>query len=187
MRRKRAAPFMIAVLVCAGCSWPQFRGEAAHNGVQPFETKINTSNVATLSQAWSAATTGTIGYSSPAVANGVAYVGSSDSKLYAFDAAGVTGCSGTPKTCAPLWTATTGGDVDSSPAVVNGVVYVGSFDEKLYAFDAAGVTGCSGTPKTCAPLWTATTGGVVVSSPAVANGVVYVGSFDSKLYAYRLP
>ncbi|HJV08680.1 MAG TPA: PQQ-binding-like beta-propeller repeat protein, partial [Acidimicrobiales bacterium] len=102
--------------------------------------------------------------SSPAVANGVVYVGSRDGKLYAFDAAGG----------APVWAATTGGAVDSSPAVASGMVYVGSNDDKLYAFDAA----------TGAPRWAATTGDNVFSSPAVANGVAYVGSNDGKLYAF---
>src|SRR5207248_1805767 len=55
--------------------------------------------------------------SSPAVVNGVVYIGSFDFKLYAFDATGSSGCSGTPKTCTPLWTATTGGSIYSSPAV----------------------------------------------------------------------
>ena len=100
------------------------------------------------------ATTGDEIFSSPAVSRGVVYVGSFDGKLYAFDAAGSTNCSGTPKTCFPQWTAPTGGGVFASPAVANGVVYVGSFDDKLYAFSAAGTTGCSGTPKVCAPLWT---------------------------------
>jgi outer membrane protein assembly factor BamB len=124
--------------------------------------------------------------SDPAVAGGVVYVGSGDDKLYAFDAAGKTNCSGGPptKTCAPLWTATTGGFLDfSSPAVAGGVVYIGSGDDKLYAFDAAGMANCSGSPKTCAPLWTATTGGIV-TAPAVANGVVYADSYDDKLYAF---
>src|SRR6059058_3549616 len=104
---------------------------------------------ATCAPLWTA-TTGAEVSSSPAVVNGVVYIGSTqpDNKLYAFDAAGETGCSGTPKTCAPLWTATTGGAVNSSPAVVNGVVYVGSDDNKLYALDAAGNTNCLGTPKT---------------------------------------
>jgi outer membrane protein assembly factor BamB len=135
---------------------------------------------------WTAATAsaGSLFTTSPGVANGIVYVGSNDSKLYAFDATGSVNCSGTPKTCAPLWTAATGGQLFSSPAIANGVTYVGSLDFKLYAFDAAGNTNCSGSPKTCAPLWTATTGGQVFSSPAVANGVVYVGSDDSKLYAY---
>ena len=43
-------------------------------------------------------------FSSPAVANGIVYVGSIYGELYAFDAAGVNGCSGIPKTCLPLWT-----------------------------------------------------------------------------------
>jgi outer membrane protein assembly factor BamB len=123
--------------------------------------------------------------SSPKVVNGVLYAGADDGKLYAFDAAGSTGCSGTPvKTCAPLWTAATGGQGGATAAVVKGVVYVGADDGKLYAFDANGSTGCSGTPKTCAPLWTAATGGPIAGSPAVANGVAYVGADDGKLYAF---
>ena len=57
---------------------------------------------------WTGAARSTIN-SSLAVSNGVVYVGSLDRHLYAFDAAGVTGCSGTPKTCAPLWTGVTNG------------------------------------------------------------------------------
>src|SRR5207248_2626421 len=54
----------------------------------------------------------------PGGGGGVVYVGSFDRKLYAFDAAGTTGCSGTPKTCAPLWTGATGNSIElSSPAV----------------------------------------------------------------------
>jgi hypothetical protein len=128
---------------------------------------------------WTATTGGQI-FSSPAVANGVVYVGSDDDKLYAFDAAGVTRCSG--GTCLPLWTGGTAGQVMSSPAVANGVVYVGSNDDKLYAFGV----GCAGGGGSCSPLWSATTGGAVESSPAVANGVVYVGSYDKKLNAFSL-
>jgi outer membrane protein assembly factor BamB len=128
-------------------------------------------------------TTG-VATSTPAVANGVVYVlsdvavGSGTGRLYAFDAAGTTGCSGSPsaKTCTPLWTATTAGGGGQAPVFANGVVYVGSGDGNLYAFDASGTTNCSGTPKTCAPLWTGPTGGVVHGPPAVTNGVVYLGS-----------
>jgi outer membrane protein assembly factor BamB len=126
---------------------------------------------ATCSPLWTATTDGPL-VSSPAVKNGVVYVGSCclgavPHKLYAFDAAGTTNCSGSPKVCAPLWTATTGGDVPSSPTVSGNVVYVASDDRKLYAFDAAGTTNCSGSPKTCAPLWTAETfGNQNFTSPA---------------------
>jgi outer membrane protein assembly factor BamB len=148
----------------------------------------------TCTPLWTGAT-GNAVFSSPAVANGVVYVGSEDKKLYAFSAAaGSTNCitTGTPpvKTCTPLWTGATGSIIyTSSPAVANGLVYVGSFDYKLYAFSAAaGSTNCTttGTPPvtTCTPLWTGATGFSIESSPAVANGVVYVGSADGKLYAF---
>ncbi len=167
----------------APASWPKFHYDLNNSGDNPDETTIGTGNVSSLVQKWSGATSGSVA-SSAAVANGVLYVGSTDDKLYAFDAAGATGCSGNPKTCSPLWTATTGGRIFSSPDVANGVVYVGTEDDKLYAFDAAGVTGCSGSPKTCTPLWTGATTASIYSSPAVANGVVYIGSTNFKLYAF---
>jgi outer membrane protein assembly factor BamB len=117
--------------------------------------------------------------SGAAVAGGVVYYGSGDDRLYAFSAAGTTGCSGTPKTCKPLWTGATGNAISSTPAVAGGVAYIASLDGNLYAFSAAGTTGCSGTPRTCKPLWTAPgAGGVppLSPSPAVANGVLYAGS-----------
>jgi outer membrane protein assembly factor BamB len=63
-------------------------------------------------------------YSSPAVANGVLYIGSWDNNVYALNAS----------TGTELWSYATGGQVHSSPAVTNGVVYVGSDDGKVYAF-----------------------------------------------------
>ena len=69
-------------------------------------------------------TTGSGVTSSPAVANGVVYVGSYDDKVYALNAS----------TGALLWSYTTGYEVFSSPAVANGVLYVGSDDYKVYAF-----------------------------------------------------
>ncbi len=152
----------------------QFGFDAQHSRFNPYESELSPATVSTLVQAWNATTGNAIG-SSPAVANGVVYVGSGDHKLYAFKA---DGC-GQP-TCSFLWTASAGGAIESSPAVANGVVYVGSFDDKLYAFKA---DGCG--QSTCQPLWTASTGDVIYSSPAVANGVVYVGSYDHKLYAFR--
>jgi hypothetical protein len=114
---------------------------------------------------------------SPAIANGVLYL--ANGTLYAFDAAGSANCSGTPKVCAPLWTAAMpGGPTYSAPAVADGVVYVGTSLSGLYAFDAAGSANCSAaaTAKTCAPLWTASIPSGVDGTPAVAGGVVYVAS-----------
>src|SRR5437867_3875286 len=115
-------------------NWARFRFNLTNSGLNPHENVIGPSNVAGLRTAWTAATGNSINASSPAVAGGVVYVGSLDGKLYAFSASGSTNCSGTPKTCTPLWTGATGNFVVSSPAVASGVVYVGSNDDKLYAF-----------------------------------------------------
>jgi eukaryotic-like serine/threonine-protein kinase len=61
--------------------------------------------------------------SSPTVVNGVLYVGSNDSSVYALDAS----------TGQQIWAFQTGGAVSSSPTVVNGVLYVGSDDHNVYA------------------------------------------------------
>jgi outer membrane protein assembly factor BamB len=162
----------------ASGDWTQFHNGPTREGYNSAETTLSPSNVSGLSVAWRAAT-GNYVYSSPAVANGVVYVGSEDGKLYAY----AVGCASGGASCPPSWTATTGGSIGfSSPAVADGIVYAGSFDGKLYAY----AVGCNSGGGTCAPLWTATTGNTIDSSPAVANGVVYVGSDDHKLYAYAV-
>jgi outer membrane protein assembly factor BamB len=103
--------------------------------------------------------------SSPAAANGVVYVGSWDSNVYALNAS-----SGTL-----LWSYSVGASVSSSPSVANGVVYIGSEDAHVYAVNAS-----SGVE-----LWSYQTGYSIDSSPAVVNGVVYVGSNDG-IYAFSL-
>jgi outer membrane protein assembly factor BamB len=140
-----------------------FGFDAAHTGTNPFERILNAANVSHLQRAWLAPTRGPIS-SSPAVIDGVAYVGSLDGKLYAFDAA----------TGHQKWAAVTNGPISSSPAVIDGVVYISSLDGKLYAFDAA----------TGQPRWITPTDAFAMSSPTVANGVVYIGSEDGKLYAF---
>ncbi len=68
--------------------------------------------------------------STPAVANGVIYIGSFDDNVYAFDASDGM----------QLWSSPTGHQVGSSPAVVNGVAYIGSSDGNMYAFHLPGTT-----------------------------------------------
>jgi outer membrane protein assembly factor BamB len=103
--------------------------------------------------------------SSPTVVDGVVYVGSRDSTLYAIDAA----------TGNQIFEFTNASSrIQSSPTVVDGVVYVGSFDNSLYAIDAA-------TGNQIFEFTNATDR--IRSSPTVVDGVVYVGSDDSTLYA----
>ena len=61
-----------------------------------------------------------------AVANGVVFIGGRGTYagLNAFDAAGTTNCSGTPKVCQPLWSSHSGTASGYAIAVANGNVYV---------------------------------------------------------------
>ena len=96
-------------------NWPQFRFDAKHNGCNPYEFILSPATVGNLVLDWTSPDR--FGYdSSPAVANGVVYIGSDINNVYALNAA----------TGAKLWSYRTSGVVFSSPAVVNGVVYVGS-------------------------------------------------------------
>jgi len=146
-------------------NWAEFGFTPKNKRVNPYENVLSPTTVGQIDLQWSYAT-GSTGFgviSSPAVANGVVYVGSVDDNVYALNAT----------TGAKLWSYTSAGPVQSSPAVANGVVYVGSNDYNVYALNAT----------TGALLWSYTTGNVVTTSPAVANGVVYVGSGDNNLYA----
>jgi len=62
--------------------------------------------------------------SSPAVANGVVYVGCNDDSIYALNAA----------TGAYLWSFQTAANISTSPVVANGMLYITSVDGNVYAF-----------------------------------------------------
>lgn len=101
-------------------------------------------------------------YSSPAIANGVIYVGNLDSYVYAIDA----------KTGNLKWRFKTEDGVTSSPMIDSGIVYIGSNDGNVYALDAAKGT----------KVWAFKTGGWVNSSPKLMDGAIYVGSNDKNMY-----
>ena len=63
-------------------------------------------------------------YSSPAVADGLVYMGDWANNVYCLDAS----------TGAQTWIYATQSHVNSSPAVSGGMVYVGSWDHHIYAF-----------------------------------------------------
>jgi putative pyrroloquinoline-quinone-binding quinoprotein len=103
--------------LCAGRKYP---ARSHCSGTPPGKT---------CTPLWTGATGNEIS-STPAVADGAVYVGSQDGKLYAFSAAGTTGCSGASpnKTCAALWTGASSSNFTyASPAVANGIVYEGQF------------------------------------------------------------
>jgi outer membrane protein assembly factor BamB len=139
-------------------NWPQFGFVASGGRFNPYENTLSVSTAPMLTELWSFGTysSGT-NYPSPAVANGVVYLGFYDGYLYALNA----------RTGAILWSFIAEGGDWSPPAVANGVVYAQSYGT-LYALTAS----------TGALLWSFEG----VSGPAVANGVVYVVS-GNHLYA----
>lgn len=175
-----AAAFATLGATGASGSPAMFHGDAAHLGV------YDSAAPSLKSVAWRFHTKGKI-FSSPTIGSGVAYVGSTDGRLYAVRANDGT----------KLWAFATRGAVNSTPAVANGTVFFSSLDGNVYAVDAAG-----GTQK-----WRFRTGGerrftapgihgiapstelmpdpfdVFLSSPAVAGGTVYIGSGDHNVYA----
>ena len=124
-RMKMARRCLLAALLLSLTAFGQdaamFRGNLAHTGV------YNAAGVPKFNRIkWKFHTDGEV-ISSPAVADGTVFVGSTDGNLYAVDLE-----SGTQK-----WKLFTGVRVTSSPAVENGVVYFGSYSGRFYAVDAA--------------------------------------------------
>ena len=116
----------------------------------------------------------------------MAYVVSGDGNLYAFSATGTTSCSGSPKTCTPLWTAAVGGgtgSVSSVPAASGGDIYVVGGDGVVRAFDASGRRECGGTPTVCTALWSANVSATGGAAPVVAGGTLFVSSTQLGLVA----
>jgi eukaryotic-like serine/threonine-protein kinase len=158
-----------------------FRNDLAHTGA------YNAVGVPRLTGLkWKFHTGGLI-VSSPAIAGGLLYVGSTDGYLYAVDV----------KSGSMKWKFASKARVVSSPAVAGGVVYFASYDGWFYAIDAL-----SGKLK-----WRFNNSGerrfaashihgalpaaevmpdpfdCYLSSPAVWHGAVYFGSGDGNVYA----
>jgi outer membrane protein assembly factor BamB len=174
----------LALLLCGfsgAVSAQTFRGNLQHTG------EYGGSGVTQFSKVkWKFPTHGQV-VSSPAIAAGTAYFGSTDGIFYAVDLE-----SGTLK-----WKFATHVRITSSPAVDAGSVYFESYDGNLYALSAA-----DGKLK-----WKFATAGehrfagkhlhgsqpegesmpdpfdVYLSSPAVSSGLVYFGSGDGNVYA----
>jgi outer membrane protein assembly factor BamB len=142
--------------------WPQFRFSAAHTGFEPNENVFNNSDANYLFEVWSHPA-GAAVRSSPAVVNGVVYIGDDNGVISALDRT----------TGSAIWTRSVGGAVVSSPAVVGPTVFVGSASGTVTALNAA----------TGTVVWTFVAAGAVNSSPAVSGGIVYIGSDDGNVYA----
>lgn len=181
MTRSLCVVAALAALPAIGQNAPTFRGNLEHTGVYSAAGVRKFSRVL-----WRFKTDGKV-ISSPAIANGTVYAGSTDMHFYAID----------QRTGRLKWKFKTGSAVTSSPAVAGALVYFGSFDGKFYALDAGSgavrwtfetegerrfahrnLHGLEPSGETMPDPWD-----FYLSSPAVFNGAVYFGSGDGHIYA----
>jgi eukaryotic-like serine/threonine-protein kinase len=100
--------------------------------------------------------------SSPAVVDGVLYVGG-NFKLFAVEA----------RSGKTIWTRPTTGPVNTSPSVTDDLLFLGLLDGRVIALNRH-----SGELK-----WQFKTGNYIIGSSTVVDGFLYIGSGDSHLYA----
>lgn len=143
--------------------WPQFRGDSQLSGFSEDQLPDN------LKLIWSFQTRDDI-KSSPVLDYGRLYIGSTDGKLYALDAA--TGDS--------LWAFDTGDDVEAPPMLLDSTVYIGSLSGEFFAIDAI-----SGEKK-----WSYMTDDEIygsaswVLSPDETDKWIIVCSYDFNIYCF---
>jgi outer membrane protein assembly factor BamB len=177
----------IAVLACPlialSTDSASFRGNPEHPGV--YETNPLRTGPGPQVK-WKFSAQGQV-LSSPAVVNGVLYVGSADHQLYALDA----------NTGAKKWEYKTGSGISSSPAVSGNTVYFSSYDGGIYAvatedgklrwkfatggerrFAAKHLHGSQPPGETMPDPFD-----VFLSSPLLSDGSVYLGSGDGNVYS----
>src|SRR5262249_38738336 len=104
--------------------WTHFRFDEDHTGFNPYENLLSAANAPLISLHWEQVLGKIVAGSSPAVVGGVAYIGSSDGRLWAVNA---DGC-GSEICAQPLWVGVGGTQILDGPLVHEGVVYVGTQD-----------------------------------------------------------
>lgn len=156
-----------ALAINAAAEWPMYQRDPAHTGYA-VASRINTTNVANLNQAWSYQTGGLV-TGTPVVAGGTVYIGSWDGKMYALREADGS----------LVWSLTTGQvtdncgatyGIDSTAAVVDGRLYFGAANCDLYSVNAA-----NGNVIWRTSLGNGLQGWHLWSSPLVFDGKIYVG------------
>lgn len=173
---------LLSCMAAQAQNQPMFRGGLDHTGVYPGTAPRHAPTLK-----WKFRTGGQV-ISSPAIANGFLFVGSTDQNFYAIDI----------QTGKEKWKFATASSITSSPAVSGGYVYFISYDGNFYALDAETGTlrwkfetagerrfahknlhGLQPAGEVSPDPWD-----FYLSSPAVFNGAVYFGSGDN--YAYAL-
>ena len=144
----------------AGGNWPQFHGNQAQSGF------VSGSLPGQLSLVWRFKSKGEV-KSSPAIADGRVYIGSSDGHLYALDL----------KTGKEVWSVLLDGAVEASPALADNTVYIGTLSGTLYALDTG-----SGSRRWTFRTGAKLAGGVNWFRDSGNRLCIIAGSYDASLY-----
>jgi len=161
VRKTAGALLCVAALAGGLIIWAPWNTSRSPSTAQPSHS--NTATSTSPSGLWSFPT-GEIIIDSAAVADGVVYFGSYDSKVYAVDAV-----SGTQQ-----WSYTTKEPIYCGATAKDGTVYIGSTDGYLYALNAA----------TGAKRWAYHAGGQVHNRPVVTHGKLYFAN-DTTAFALQ--
>lgn len=156
----------------ASGDWPMFRGNPALTGVAT-STLPGKPEVLWKFRAGEAIS------SSPAISDGVVYIGCDNGNLYAISLkdASLIWRSQTPATTqSTASTQTYHPGIQSSPCVYGDCVFFGDEDGVFHA-----ISRTDGRPR-----WTFTTGGEIMSSPNCAGDRVLFGSYDGGLYCLSI-
>ena len=103
---------------------------------------------------------------SPIYYEGIVYVGSHDSYMYAINA----------KNGEIIWKFKASNSIQTTAAIIGSIVIFGSEDDNIYALDKI-----SGKLK-----WKYKTGGDVYSNPTIFDDKIFIGSLDKNLYAFDI-
>src|ERR1017187_2830821 len=162
---------MLAVAATTGTNYATYLGGPAHDSYAASATTFTVANANLARSKWKDSTLGAFN-ASPAVDNGIIYIGSDNGDFYAINASSgkvkwmktlsISNCSNS----GIVSTATVAKDPISGVLTV----YVGAADHYLYALNAA----------TGATIWKTMIGGSSTvyynwSSPTLANGYIYYG------------
>ncbi len=186
LNRRLLCGFGAVALTMVGCSWGQAGFDSGRAGWNSTDSTITPQSIGAFSLSWTAAGEATNGAAQVAPvmdAHRIFVVSGgtlADGRLDAYALDGGPNCTGTPRVCAPLWTAALPLGIRGEPVVADGRVFVGSDSNgswQLRGYDAAGAAGCGGSPRVCAPLLVASLPSNVSGGPmAVSGGRVFVSA-----------
>ena len=136
-------------------NWPQFRGDPQSTGVARGTLP------ATLQLLWKFEVPKGAFEGTPAIVDGVVYLGDMDGEVYALKLA----------TGEKIWEYKTESGFMASPAVFNGLLYIGDYDGRFYCLDT----------KDGSLKWGFETGAEIDSCANLFKNQILIGSQDAKL------